>query len=236
MKDNPKKNNDKQKNNNSGNDAGQNQNQNENENKVENSTIIYNSNNKENMQLENISDYGIGEIVDINEANDKIYKKEKKKKLKNVIFKIKKKDGIVKFKGIRIKNHRSRKIDKLKHCIYLRTENDLKSENDMNEFKWSVKILKSTPFIGLGVADKNIVINNKFKFFSKSKDFYNGVFCLYSIYMRDKEMHQIYPWHPIDTNINNNVVDFPPFEMGQEITMIYNSYYKNLVFISGNKS
>ena len=125
---------------------------------------------------------------------------------------------------------------KLKHCIYLRTQNDFNSDIEGNEYKWTVKILNDTHFIGVGLADKNVVINNKNKFFSKNKEFYNGVFCLYSIYQPERNGNQIHPWHPRHDILNKYVVNFPPFSIGQKITMIYNTIYKSLIFVAKYKN
>jgi len=86
------------------------------------------------------------------------------------------------------------------------------------------------------LADKNVVINNKNKFFSKDENFYNGVFCLYSIYKPERCANQILPWHPSNSMLNNYIVNFPPFEVGQEVNMIYNTIYKSLIFTSKYKN
>ena len=119
-------------------------------------------------------------------------------------------------------------------CIYLRTQNDFNYENDGKIYTWKVKILSSSKFLGVGLADKYIVIQNKFRFFSKEKDFYNGVFCLYSLYKQEKKEYKIYPWHPGNIKLNDNEINFPYFTKGLEIIISYDSLKKTLEFLTGN--
>jgi len=156
-----------------------------------------------------------------------------KYKIRLPLFDDKNKEGIVKFNGV---SNFGSQNNELKHCIYLRTQNDFNSTNELLEYKWTVKILSNSRFIGFGLADKNVVIDNNYKFFSKDEKFYNGVFCLYSIYKEDRKGNQILSWNPNNRLLNNYTVNFPPFDEGQEITLVYNNKYKNLIFTSKYKS
>lgn len=186
---------------------------------------------EQNNQTEKENDYKFRQkmnnsIINIFEDDRSLFNKKKI----NFVFDDRNKDGIVKFEGAKKSNFNNQNPDILRHYIYLRTQNDFNSEAEKTEFKWTVKILNNTQFIGVGLADKNVVINNNHQFFSTDQTFYNGVFCLYSIFMHDRNKNQILPWHPNNRLLNNYVVNFPPFVFGQEITMVYNTYYKSLIF------
>ena len=81
------------------------------------------------------------------------------------------------------------------------------------------------------------MINNDFKFFSNKASFYNGVFCLYSIYDSEIKKNKIYAWHPGNTSLNDNEIIFPPFKKGMIISLIYETKSYKLEFSTneGNK-
>jgi len=178
------------------------------------------------------SQKNINKNNNINQLNNSKDSKDSKTSKKIYTYDDRNKDGIVKFNGI--KNKFGLSEYKLKHCIYLRTQNDFNYENDGKIYTWKIKILSSSKFLGVGLADKYIVIQNKFKFFSKEKDFYNGVFCLYSLYKQEKKEYKIYPWHPGNIKLNDNEINFPYFTKGLEIIISYDSLKKSLEFLTGN--
>ena len=144
------------------------------------------------------------------------------------------KNEIVKFNGIKNKFDPYNNI--LKHCIYLRTFNDFNSGMEKKIFSWKVKILCDTKFIGIGLADKHIVIKNDFRFFSLRKSFYNGVFCLYTLFETKINKSKVYAWHPGNTSLNDNEILFPAFKNGMIITLIYKSSSKTLEFKVNNEN
>ena len=145
------------------------------------------------------------------------------------------KNGVVKFNGIKKNCDCIQDFGKLKHYIYLRTQNDFNSNEKGRIFSWKIKILNNSNFMGVGLADKYIVINNKCKFFSKREGFYNGVFCLYNIYNEDIKTSHVYPWHPGNIDLNEKAIDFPSFKKGLEIILLYNTDEQKLEFISNEK-
>jgi len=192
------------------------------------------SNNNDNFcNYENSSSQkNINQNNNINQLNKSKDSKDSKTFKKIFTYDDRSKDGIVKFNGI--KNKFGLSEYKLKHCIYLRTQNDFNYEKDGKIYTWKIKILSSSKFLGVGLADKYIVMQNKFKFFSKEKDFYNGVFCIYSLYKQEKKEFKIYPWHPGNIKLNDNEINFPYFTKGLEIIISYDSLKKTLEFLTGN--
>ena len=197
-------------------------------NKKHNKTI----NDNEFINNDNFSQQNLNQNNNINQINNNKEFKDSKTLKKIFTYDDRGKDGIVKFNGI--KNKFGLNEYKLRHCIYLRTQNDFNYENTEKIYKWKIKILSSSKFLGVGLADKYIVIQNRFKFFSKEKDFYNGVFCLYSLYKQEKKEFKIYPWHPGNIKLNDNEINFPYFTKGLEIIISYDSLKKSLEFLTGN--
>ena len=166
-----------------------------------------------------IDRYNENKIGDYNSTNNSLYKEEKNKNL-------------IKFNGIKNKFNPNQNI--LKHNIYLRTYNDFNSEMENKVFSWKVKSLCNTNFIGVGLADKHVVIKNNFKFFSYQKSFYNGVFCLYTLYDTKINKSKIYAWHPGNISLNDETIKFPSFEKGMVITLIYKTATHSLIFKTNN--
>ena len=171
--------------------------------------------------------------------NNDIFEKSlvnRKEKNKYLVYEEQIKTGIVKFNGL--KNKFDQNDKRLKHCIFLKTYNDFNSEVENKKYSWTVKLLCDSKFIGIGLADKYIVIKNNFKFFSNKKSFYNGVFCLYSIYDSEIKKNKIYAWHPGNTNLNDNEITFPPFQKGMIISLTYETKSYKLEFSAndGNKN
>ena len=146
------------------------------------------------------------------------------------------KTGIVKFNGL--KNKFDQNDKRLKHCIFLKTYNDFNSGVENKKYSWTVKLLCDSKFIGIGLADKYVVVKNNYKFFSNKKSFYNGVFCLYSIYDSQIKKNKIYAWHPGNTSLNDKEIIFPPFKKEMIISMVYETKSFKLEFSTndGNKN
>ena len=142
---------------------------------------------------------------------------------------------IIKFNGLS-SNNINPQIPNLKHYVFLRTQNDFNSESENMEFKWKITFTCNYGYIGIGVADKHVVNQNKHLFYSKDKNFYNGTFCLYTVFNRDKNSNVIYQWHPNDPNLNRYAVNFVPFKQNQEITLVYNTCHKTLIFYAKIKN
>ena len=191
---------------------------------IEKEIKFKNNNNFERKKFEfydksEIDRYNENKIDDYNSTNNSLYKEEKNKTL-------------IKFNGIKNKFNPNQNI--LKHSIYLRTYNDFNPELENKIFCWKIKILCNTKFIGVGLADKYVVIKNSFKFFSYQKSFYNGVFCLYTIYDTKINKKITYAWHPGNKSLNDEPINFPPFEEGMEITLKYLTNSSSLVFTLNN--
>ena len=174
----------------------------------------------------------INNINQENNLNDSFDSNISKKKY---IYDDRRRNGIVKFNGMKNKFDLN-KENEPKHCIYLRTQNDFNSVVEGKIFSWKIKILSNSKFIGVGLADKYIVIKNNFKFFRKKNNFYNGIFCLYNIYKPEIKDYKVYPWSPRNTELNENFINFPCFNKGLEITMIYNTVNKCLEFFTNLKN
>ena len=143
--------------------------------------------------------------------------------------------SIIKFNGFYF-NKINAETPNLKHYVYLRTQNDFNSETEKMEYKWKIIFTCDTGYIGIGVADKHVVNQNNHIFYSNDKNFYNGTFCLYSVFNRDKNTNLIYQWHPNDPNLNKYAVNLTPFNPNQEITLVYNTFHKTLKFYPKNKN
>ena len=143
-------------------------------------------------------------------------------------------EGKVKFKGfLSVTKKRY-----LREYVYLRTQNDFNLVSEKREYKWKIKFIKFSKkhkSIGIGLADKNVVIQNNNKFLDSENNTYNGVYCLYSKYDVDRKKDNIYAYNSKDNTFRGYIVNFPHFEQGQEIMMVYNSYTRILSFIPNKK-
>ena len=83
------------------------------------------------------------------------------------------------------------------------------------------KICKKNKFIGIGLADKNIVIKNNYEFINSEENIYTGVYCLYSKFDVDRKKNNIFAYNPKDDTFNGYIVNFPHFKQGHEVMMIY---------------
>ena len=139
-------------------------------------------------------------------------------------------NGVVKFNGI------LRQTKGYKHFIYLRTQNEFDPSINGKVYQWKVRILSDSNLIGVGLADKNLVLANKNNFIKDENTLSNGVFGLISTYNKKLNKKDIRPWHSDNKNLVNYVATFPEFKKGREITIIYNSSIQNLEFLSKNIS
>ena len=139
-------------------------------------------------------------------------------------------NGVVKFNGI------LRQTKGYKHFIYLRTQNEFDPTINGKVYQWKVRILSDSNLIGVGLADKNLVLANKNSFLKDENTLSNGVFGLISTYNKKLNKKDIRPWHSDNKNLVNYVATFPEFKKGREITIIYNSSIQNLEFLSKNIS
>ena len=98
------------------------------------------------------------------------------------------------------------------------------------------RILSDSNLIGVGLADKNLVLANKNSFLKDENTLSNGVFGLISTYNKKLNKKDIRPWHSDNKNLVNYIATFPEFKKGREITIIYNSSIQNLEFLSKNIS
>ena len=186
---------------------------------------------KDKNNVENNENYFNNELQINNIHNQYNNNDENENNFKTIsLFTIRKKEGIVRFNGIKNKFEPNEKI--LKHIIYLKTYNDFNSEIKNKKFTWTVNILCDSKFIGVGLADKYVVTQNNFKFFSKKKSFYNGVFCLYSMFDKTINKYKVYAWHPGNISLNDKEIDFPAFEKGITITLVYDTNTLSLEFIT----
>ena len=98
------------------------------------------------------------------------------------------------------------------------------------EFIWSVIFTRDTNFIGIGLADKYIVNQNHNKLI-KEENSNSGIYCLYSLFKRERKGKVIYKIEPSDSLLNNKyAVNFTTFELNKEITLIYNTVKQTLLF------
>ena len=143
-------------------------------------------------------------------------------------------NGIVKFIGVNnIIQNNENNYDK--YFIYLREKYDFEpSINDKKIYEWKVTLLCDSYLIGVGLADKNIVIKNKNKFLSDNENFNNGVFCIINTYNKEFNIKQLRPWHCDDKNLVNHVANFPAFKKGRIITMTFNTNNQILEFKAKN--
>ena len=144
-------------------------------------------------------------------------------------------DGTIKFNGRYQRNINTGEMEFKPdtHYIFLITANDFNGENKECDYSWKVKIKCNPQFLGVGLADKNKVRENNYKFYGDKK-FYNGVFCLYSMYKSDLKTYQVHPWSAMDNDLNNYVANFPVFKENLEITMTYKCNEKILIFSAKN--
>ena len=199
------------------------------ENKKNNNINEQNMENNQNNEKKNLIEKKIeilnNEMLNKNYLNKKHY----------IIEEIKDKERIIiKFNGFFKTNEN---IDKnYEHYTYLRTQNDFNSDAVKKEYKWKITFTCNANFIGIGLADKYIVNENNNKFFSRNENFYNGVFCLFSTYNRERKANMIYPWNPKNPSLNKYIVNFVPFVQNQEVTLIYNTFHKTLTFLAKMKN
>ena len=145
------------------------------------------------------------------------------------------KDGYVKFYGFNniYESNDDYNCKYNKFYIYLREQNDFEASfNNKKLYEWEVTILCDSFLIGVGLAEKNVVVSNNNKFLSDDEKFNNGVFCLVNTYNKEFNLKEIRPWHCNDKNMINHVTNFPHFKKGRKINMIYNSNNQTLEFIS----
>lgn len=136
-------------------------------------------------------------------------------------------EGIVKFNGV----FRERKdINDFLHYIYLREQSEFDPSIKGKIYQWKIHILCNSKLIGVGLADKNVVLNNKNKFLNNVDNFYNGAFCLINTFNKKMNKKEIRPWHCENKNLVNYVATLPEFKKGREITIIYNSNNQSLDF------
>ena len=117
-----------------------------------------------------------------------------------------------------------------KHYIYLREQNDFDPSINGKIYQWKVNILVDSYLIGVGLADKNIVLENKNQFLSDDDKFNNGVFCLINTYNKNFNVKEIRPWNCDDKNAVNYVAGFPYFKKGREVIMEYDTDKLSLEF------
>ena len=139
-------------------------------------------------------------------------------------------NGVVKYNRI------LRQTEGYNHFIYLRTQNEFDPSINGKVYQWKVRILSDSNLIGVGLADKNLVLANKNSFLKDENTLSNGVFGLISTYNKKLNKKDIRPWHSDNKNLVNYVATFPEFKKGREITIIYNSSIQNLEFLSKNIS
>ena len=139
-------------------------------------------------------------------------------------------NGVVKFNGI------LKQVEGYKHFIYLRTQIEFDPSINGKVYQWKVRILSDSNLIGIGLADKNLVLANKNSFLKDENTLSNGVFGLISTYNKKLNKKDIRPWHSDNKNLVNYIATFPEFKKGREITIIYNSSIQNLEFLSKNIS
>ena len=138
-------------------------------------------------------------------------------------------DGYVRFFGIN-NNIINQDNGNYKHYIYLREQNDFDPSISGKIYQWKVNILCDSYLIGVGLADKNIVLENRNKFLSNDDKFNNGVFCLINTYNKNFNVKEIRPWNCDDKNAVNYVAVFPYFKKGREVTMEYDTDNMSLEF------
>lgn len=138
-------------------------------------------------------------------------------------------DGYVKFFGIN--NHiNNQENGNYKHYIYLRHQNSFDPSVSGKIYQWKVNLLCESYLIGIGLAEKYIVLENNNKFLSNNENFNNGVFCLMNTYNKDFNIKEIRPWNCNDKNTVNYVATFPYFKKGREITLEYDTNSQTLEF------
>ena len=100
-------------------------------------------------------------------------------------------NGIIKFIGVNnIIQNNENNYDK--YFIHPREKYDFEpSINDKKIYEWKVTLLCDSYLIGVGLADKNIVIKNKNKFLSDNENFNNGVFCIINTYNKEFNIKQL---------------------------------------------
>lgn len=165
-----------------------------------------------------------------------IQNKKKQKNFRNFIEirEDKNHQGLIKYIG-EVNEAEEGEDPEIIHYIYLRTQNDFNYQNNSLCYKWTVKVLCSPKFLGIGLADKNAVMKNNARFFSNDQDFYNGVYCLYSLYNEELGINQIRPWHPGDPDLNSQMPNFPDLKNGIEIILQYHNKDNKLEFIPPKK-
>ena len=135
-------------------------------------------------------------------------------------------DGSVKFIGVQ------REVSEYKHFIYLKEEYDIDISIKGKIYEWNIIFLCNSKLIGIGLADKNIVLNNFNKFLSDDVNFCNGVFGLISTFNMINNKNEIHPWNCKDKNLVNYVATFPDFKKGREIKIKYDVNNQSLEFLS----
>ena len=135
-------------------------------------------------------------------------------------------DGSVKFIGVQ------RQVSEYKHFIYLKEEYDIDTSIKGKIYEWNIIFLCNSKLIGIGLADKNIVLNNFNKFLSDDVNFCNGVFGLISTFNMINNKNEIHPWNCKDKNLANYVATFQEFKKGREIKIKYDVNNQSLEFLS----
>jgi len=106
------------------------------------------------------------------------------------------------------------------------------------EYNWKLKfrkISKKNKFpIGIGLAEQQFKINNN-KFINLDMGKINGIYLLYSKFDDKKQKFCIYHNNPNEEINDECILNFHNFQKGQEISMSYNSFNNELLFISDRK-
>ena len=119
-------------------------------------------------------------------------------------------NNIIRYIGITRCEHR---------YIFLNKTIDINSS--LSKFRWTIRLLTTSPWLGIGLCDCNQVAKNNFKFSSNDAQRNHGSFLISS---------NKYSWNCNVNTENNKLISISEMKKGEEIKMEYDLLSKRLSF------
>ena len=119
-------------------------------------------------------------------------------------------NNIIRYIGITRCEHR---------YIFLNKTIDINSS--LSKFRWTIRLLTTSPWLGIGLCDSNQVAKNNFKFSSNDAQRNHGSFLISS---------NKYSWNCNVSTENNKLISISEMKKGEEIKMEYDLLSKRLSF------
>ena len=124
-------------------------------------------------------------------------------------------NNIIRYVGMTRSEHR-----------YIFLNKTIDNNSSLYNFRWTVRLLTTSPWLGVGLCDSVQVTKNNFKFSSNDAQRNHGSFLISS---------NKYSWNCNVSSENNKLISISEMKKGEEIKMEYDLSSKRLCFeINGN--